>query len=124
VPLDRRYVPVSRPPRARARRAAIEASEHLERTDTWSGLRRGDPVIVSGLHIRGAEWEFRAHILNHRNGAKSVEVIGGRPGDRKIRSFEPERIFAVTGRKRHGGDADRSISGELSLAEAPQLPLA
>ena len=37
---------VSRPPRAPARRAALEASGHLERTEMWNGLHRGDPVIV------------------------------------------------------------------------------
>jgi hypothetical protein len=114
---------VSRQPRARARRAVLEASEHLERSVAWNGLRSGDPVIVSGLRIRGATWEFRAHILNRHNGTESVEVIGGRPGDRKIRSFDPGRIFAVTGRKRSGRDAERTIAGQLSLAEAPQLPL-
>ena len=73
--------------------------------------------------MRGATWEFRAHVRNRNNGAESVEVIGGRPGDRVIRSFEPGRIYAVTaaGRKR---SAARATSGELSLAEAPQLPLA
>ena len=114
---------VTAKPRSRARRAALEASEHLERNEAWSGLRPGDPVIVSGLRIRGAEWKFRAHVLNLHNGTESVEVIGGRPGDRKIRSFEPDRIFAVTAKKRRGVDAERSIAGELSLAEAPQLPL-
>ena len=110
-------------PRSRARRAALEASDHLERTEAWGGLRPGDPVIVSGLRIRGAEWEFRAHVLNRHNGTESVEVVGGRPGDRTIRSFEPDRIFAVSARKRRGVDAERSIAGQLSLAEAPQLPL-
>lgn len=114
---------MSRPPRAPARRAALEASEHLERSETWSGLHRGDPVVVSDLHIRGATWEFRAHVRNRHNGTESVEVVGGRPGDRTIRAFEPSRIFAVTARKRRGSDADRSIAGQLSLAEAPQLPL-
>jgi hypothetical protein len=113
---------MSRPPRAKARRAAIEASDHLERSATWNGLRRGDPVVVSGLHLRGAEWEFRAHVLNRHNGTESIEVVGGRPGDRAIRSFGPERIFAVTGRRKPRGDPDRSIAGQPSLAEAPQLP--
>jgi hypothetical protein len=115
--------PVSRPRRPSARRAAVEASEHLERSASWNGLSAGDPVIVAGLHMRGADWEFRAHILNRHNGTESIEVIGGRPGDRKIRSFGPDRIFAVTGRKRSGGSSDRAIAGRLSLAEAPQLPL-
>ncbi|MGA3148274.1 MAG: hypothetical protein ABSF33_12480 [Acidimicrobiales bacterium] len=114
---------MSRPQRAPARRAALEASGHLERTEMWNGLHRGDPVIVSGLHLRAATWEFRAHVRNRHNDTESIEVVGGRPGDRRIRSFEPSRIFAVTAGRRRRADADRSIAGQLSLAEAPQLPL-
>ncbi len=114
---------MSRRPSPRTRRAALEASEHLERTEAWNGLHRGDPVVVSGLRMRGAEWEFRAHVLNRHNGTEVVEVVGGRAGDRRIRSFEPGRIFAVATRKSRRGNAERSIAGELSLAEAPQLPL-
>ncbi len=113
---------MTRSPRMPARRAAIEAGGHLERSESWNGLRRGDPVIVSGLRIRGAQWEFRARVLNHKNGTESIEVVGGREGDRTVRSFGPERIFAVTGKK-GGGDTDKSTVGRLSLAEAPQLPL-
>jgi len=105
-----------------ARRAAVEATGHLERSDSWNGLRRGDPVMVSGLRIRGAQWEFRARVMNHKSGTEFIEVIGGRDGDRTIRSFGPDRIFAVTGKNRRG-DADKSTAGRLSLAEAPQLPL-
>ncbi len=65
---------------------------------------------------------FRAHVLNQHTGTECVEVIGGRPGDRTIRSFGPERIFAVTAAGRRRSSA-KAISGELSLAEAPQLPL-
>ena len=39
-----------------------------------------------------------------------------------IRSFDPGRIFAVTGPEAARRPAD-AIAGELSLAEAPQLPL-
>ena len=108
---------------ASARRAAIRASDHLDRAETWSGLRTGDPVVVAGLSLRGATWEFRARVVNRHNGTESIEVIGGRPGDRKIRSFEPDRIFAVTGRKRPRASSERTIAGQLSLADAPQLPL-
>jgi hypothetical protein len=80
-------------------------------------------VVVAGLSIRGAIWEFRAHVVNRHNGTESIEVIGGRPGDRRIRSFEPDRIFAVTGRNRTRGNSERTITGKLSLADAPQLPL-
>jgi hypothetical protein len=79
-------------------------------------------VVISGLSMRGATWAFRAHVRNRNNGTESVEVIGGRPGDRAIRSFEPQRIFAVNG-STHGRSAARATAGELSLAEAPQLPL-
>jgi hypothetical protein len=115
---------VSRPPKASARRAATRASAHLERSDRWNGLRAGDKVVVSGLGMRGATWEFRAHVLNRHNGSESVEVVGGRPGDRTVRSFEPERIYPVVGRKRSGPRSAGSGDGRPSLAEAPQLPLA
>ena len=72
--------------------------------------------------MRGATWEFRAHVVNTKNGTESVEVVGGRPGDRTIRCFGPERIFAVTGR-RPRGSAKATVAGQLSLAEEPQLPL-
>jgi hypothetical protein len=73
--------------------------------------------------MRGADWEFRARVLNRNNGAESIEVIGGRTGERTIRSFGPERIFAAGGSKSGRKDADGSLSGQLSLADAPQLPL-
>lgn len=120
---DARRRSVTRPRGAGAGRAAREASGHLERSESWHGLRCGDPVIISGLRIRGGAWEFRAHVLNRHNGTESIEVIGGRPGERTIRSFGPERIFAVTGKHR-GRDPDRSVAGRLSLDDAPQLPLA
>ena len=78
--------------------------------------------MVSGLSLRGATWEFRAHVVNTHNGSESIEVVGGRPGDRYLRSFGPERIFAVTGSPR-GRGSRRAPAGQLSLAEAPQLPL-
>jgi hypothetical protein len=79
--------------------------------------------VVSGLSLRGAEWRFRAHVLNHHNGTESVEVVGGRPGDNTIRSFGPERIFAVSGKKGARRGTGQATAGQLSLAEAPQLPL-
>ena len=72
-------------------------------------------MIVSGLSIRGADWEFRAHVLNRHNGTESIEVVGGRPGDRTLRSFEPGRIFALTGRNRAGSGR----SGALSPVSRP-----
>ncbi len=72
--------------------------------------------------MRGATWAFRAHVVNTNNGTESIEVVGGRPGDRTIRSFGPERIFATTGKRSKGSST--ATAGQLSLAEAPQLPLA
>ncbi len=110
--------------RARAVRAAAEkageSSSHLIRSDRWNGLRAGDPVEVAGLAGRGTAWEFRAHVLNQRNGSESIEVIGGSLGERTVRSFRPERIFAPASsgtRRRVRNTAPRS-----SLADAPQLP--
>ena len=109
-----------RPPSAK--RVAAEASGHLHRSTQWQGLHPGDPVMIAGVKMRGATWQFRAHILNERNGTESVEVVGGRPGDRKLRSFEPNRIFAVPGSRSRSGGSEKAITGQLSLADAPQLP--
>lgn len=90
----------------------------------WHGLAAGDPVVISGIQARGATWEFRAHVVNSRNDVESIEVIGGRPGDRKIRSFAPDRVYPVTGRRvRAGGHGSGAMVGP-SLAEAPRLPFA
>jgi len=100
----------------RSRRAAARAAalpEHLQRVEEWSGLRRGDPVEIDGPVPRGATWRFLGFVRNERNGAESVEVIGGRPGEDRVRSFLPEQVFPVGGRR----------GGRPSLADAPQLPL-
>jgi len=77
--------------------------------------------MVAGVKMRGATWQFRAHVVNQRNGTESVEVVGGRPGDRKLRSFEPGRIFAVSGRSARSGGAEKNspIGCHWRL---PQLP--
>ena len=64
--------------------------------------------------LRGAAWRFLGFVRNERNGAESVEVIGGRPGEDRVRSFLPEQVFP-----RWAGGA----AGQASLADAPQLPL-
>lgn len=99
---------------ARRRRAKVQAlPEHLERSESWHGLRPGDPVEIAGPTARGATWRFQAYVRNTRNGAESVEVVGGGPGEHHVRSFLPEQVFPV-GARRRGGP---------SLAQAPQLPL-
>ncbi|HZU79369.1 MAG TPA: hypothetical protein VE991_05595 [Acidimicrobiales bacterium] len=97
----------------RRRRPPAQAlPEHLERHDTWNGLRAGDPVDIEGPPTRGAVWRFRAFVRNTRNGAESVEVVGGGPGEHHVRSFLPGQVFPAGGRRR----------GEPSLADAPRLP--
>jgi hypothetical protein len=112
--------PPSRGPGARRSRrntrqepSSTSLPEHLRRDEEWNGLRRGDPVDIDGLPIRGATWRFLAFVRNDHNGTESVEVIGGRPGEERIRSFRPDLVFPVGGRR----------AGRPSLAEAPQLPL-
>ena len=85
----------------------------LRRSTRWAGLRPGDPVQVDGTRLRGASWEFVAHVTNGETGEVWVEVVGGRAGDRAVRSFRPDQLYAATARP--GRDA--------SLADAPGLPL-
>jgi hypothetical protein len=98
----------------RRRRTPVRAlPDHLVRSLCWHGLRPGDPVEISGPSARGATWRFRAHVRNTKNGAESVEVVGGGPGEQHIRSFRPDQVFPMGGVRRGGP----------SLADAPQLPL-
>ena len=77
--------------------------------------------MVSGLAMRDATWEFRAYVVNTNNGTESVEVVGGRPGDRTIRAFGLDRIYAAKGKR--STNWAKAAAGELPLTEAPQLPL-
>ena len=105
--------------RRRPTAPADDPTPHLHRSTSWQGLRPGDPVEIADTRLRGATWEFRAHVRNERNGAESVEVVGGRPGDRKVRSFDPGRVFAPSSKAHRAGGVP---AGELPLADAPRLP--
>jgi hypothetical protein len=85
----------------------------LKRSTSWAGLRPGDPVRVDGPHQRGASWSFVAHVANVESGEEWVEVVGGRSGDRAVRSFRPDQLYAASARPGH----------DPSLADAPGLPL-
>lgn len=98
-----------------AHTSAPAAGAHLVRSSTWAGLRTGAPVEVAGVRGRASTWTFLAHVHNERTGEEWVEVVGGRPGSRAVRSFRPEQIFSPSGRPQAGA--------RPSLAEAPQLPL-
>jgi hypothetical protein len=84
----------------------------LRRNTRWAGLRPGDPVRVEGTRLRSASWEFVAHVTNDETGESWVEVVGGRPGDRAVRSFRPEQLYAP----------DAHPGRDPSLADAPGLP--
>lgn len=94
---------------------AQAGARHLVRAASWAGVRVGDPVEVEGLAMRSATWAFVAHVRNTRTGEEWVEVVGGRPGERSVRSFPPERIFPP---RPKGAKAARA-----SLADQPGLPL-
>lgn len=104
------------PHRKRAPAATDHFAGKLRRQSTWAGLRSGDIVDVTGTRIRSAKWEFVAHVSNVVTGDEWIEVVGGRSGDRTLRSFRPERIFAPSNKQ--GRRDPRS-----SLADAPRLPL-
>lgn len=100
------------PRRGRRRAGDSTVPDHLRRSDAWNGLRRGDPVEIDGVAGRSLSWTFQAHVTNTRNGSETVEVLGGRPGRQLVRSFRPDQVFPVGGRRRGGP----------SLEDAPQLP--
>ena len=85
----------------------------LRRATKWAGLQPGDPVQVDGARVRGASWEFVAYVTNGETGEAWVEGVGGRGGDRAVRSFRPDQLYAPSARPGH----------DLSLAAAPGLPL-
>ena len=90
------------------------APSDLQRNTSWAGLAPGDPVVVDGVRMRGASWSFLAQVANTETGEVWVEVVGGRAGDRAVRSFRPDQIYAASAKP--GRDP--------SLADAPGLPLA
>ncbi len=69
----------------------------LRRATRWAGLRPGDPVQVEGTRLRGATWQFVAHVTNSETGEAWVEVVGGRAGDRAVRSFRPDQLYDPCG---------------------------
>ena len=89
------------------------APADLHRNTRWAGLRPGDPVVVTGTRMRGASWSFVAQVATAETGEVWVEVVGGRSGDRAVRSFRPDQIYAASAKP--GRDP--------SLADAPGLPL-
>ncbi len=89
----------------------------LQRTPSWAGLRPGDAVTVDagGVGMRAASWEFVAHVRSSDTGDEWIEVVGGKRGDRKVRSFPPESVYPPHARP-------GAATAPPSLAQGPRLP--
>jgi hypothetical protein len=90
------------------------ADTHLVRSASWGGVRAGQAVDVAGTRLRNATWAFVAHVRNTRTGEEWIEVVGGRQGDKALRSFRPDQILPPAGRRPRR---------RAPLATAPLLPL-
>jgi hypothetical protein len=97
--------------------AAGEAPGKLRRETVWAGVGKGELVDVADTGLRSARWEFVAHVRNVETGDEWIEVVGGKDGERVMRSFRPERVFAPAKKGDRRGQ-------RASLADAPRLPLA
>lgn len=78
-------------------------------------MQAGDAVDVLDPREKGATWRFEAHVANATTGEEWVEVVGGRRGDARRRSFRVEQIFA--------SGALRTGPSPAPLVDAPRLPL-
>jgi len=89
---------------------------HLQRQDSWAGVGEGDQVDVLDARERGATWRFVAHVTNLETGAEWTEVVGGRTGEQRRRSFRPEQLYPY--RTIRAG-----VPTKPSLCDAPRLAL-
>jgi hypothetical protein len=102
---------------ARRKKVPIEVARgKLRRSEHWAGLSKGDPVTIEASGLASATWTFLAHVANTETGDESVEVVGGKTGERMVRSFRPTQVFPYRPRRKKGVP-------QASLADAPQLPL-
>ena len=85
----------------------------LRRATRWAGLRPGDPVQVDGTRLRGATWEFVAHVTNGETGEAWVEVVGGAPGTVPCGPSGPDQLYAA---RRPAGPGP--VAGRSSRAAA------
>jgi hypothetical protein len=101
---------------SQARPDDTERSTVLERTATWAGVSEGEPVDVLDDRERGASWRFAAHVVNRSTGEAWVEVVGGRQGDQRRRSFRLDQVYPH--RSLRSG-----VATKAPLHDAPRLPI-
>jgi hypothetical protein len=65
-----------------------------------------------------------AMVRNNRTGDEWIEVVGGRPGLRSVRSFPIDSAFPASAKGAGRAGTKRRRLPAPSLADAPQLPLA
>ena len=99
-----------------AKRAAPEANDAFQRSATWAGITEGDPVDVLDDRERGATWRFVAHVTNRETGASWVEVVGGRRGEQRRRSFRDDQLYPH-------GTVRAGTARCAPLSDAPRLPI-
>ena len=92
------------------------SGESTQRALEWMGVAAGDAVLIDLPRERVATFTFCAHVRNTRTGEEWVEVIGGRAGESRWRSFRPELVHPVWARR-----GNRFVGP--SLVAAPLLPL-
>ena len=68
----------------------------LRRSTKWAGLQPGDPVRVEGTRLRGAAWQFVAHVTNGDTGEHGA-VSGWQDGLRHLFHERRERLTRALG---------------------------
>jgi hypothetical protein len=102
--------------RRRTPSVADAAAGRFVRLTEWAGLHEGDPVDVLDAVERGVTWSFAAHVTNVQSEETWVEVVGGRAGEQRRRSFRPEQLYPH--RSLRSGSATCA-----PLCDVPRLPL-
>jgi len=77
-----------------ARRSRCPNRRHLQRSTSWAGLRRGDPVEIMGRVGFGLVDLCRPR-RQHRDRRRVDRGGGGKFGEHKIRSFRPDQVFPI-----------------------------
>jgi hypothetical protein len=100
----------------RRRKVAAAGPTHLVREEAWAGVKEGEQVDVLDARATRASWRFEAFVTNTESGESWVEVIGGRAGEERRRSFRPEQLYP-------SGSIRAGTPTAAPLCDAPRLAL-